>query len=135
MITMKSYKGYVGQVVSLDPTTGLFHGRVSGMRDVITFEASDAAGLQREFEASVDDYLSWAKDDGFTPEKPASGVFQVRTGPAIHGRLNEIVAKSGAKLNTIATRVLAHGLELGLEDERVFEELRNHLRAPRTGRK
>ncbi len=61
------YKGYSG---TLDLDEGVLHGRVAGLRDVITFEGTTAAGIEQAFRDSVDDYLAFCAEDGKQPEKP-----------------------------------------------------------------
>ncbi len=60
--TMK-YKGYLG-TVELDAEQNLLHGTVCGIKDVIHYEAQNAADLQRAFHASVDDYLAFCAERG-----------------------------------------------------------------------
>ncbi len=51
------YKGYTGKV-EVDVKTGTLFGEVLNLRDVITFEADTVADIEREFHASVDEYLA-----------------------------------------------------------------------------
>lgn len=110
MIALKAHKGYAAEVLEMDLDTNLFHGRVLGLRDVLTFEAADPAGLQREFQATVDDYLAWAAEEGFSPEKPASGTFQVRTTSEIHRALLNEAKASKQKLNAVVNKYLARAI-------------------------
>ena len=55
------YKGYLGQV-TYDEEAKIFHGEVIGLRAVITFQADNAKDIEKEFHASVDDYLAWCKE-------------------------------------------------------------------------
>ncbi len=55
------YKGYHA-TVEFDESVGRLHGRVvnSGPYPIVTFEATDVEGIQREFQRSIDEYLeSW----------------------------------------------------------------------------
>ena len=65
-----TYKGYTGVVTDFEPETGMLYGHVVGLQGGITFVSDSGEGLVREFHASVDDYLEWAAEDGFEPEKP-----------------------------------------------------------------
>jgi predicted HicB family RNase H-like nuclease len=105
---MMQYKGYVG-VVEVDPEAGVIHGRVIGLRDMITFEVAGAADLRREFEASVDDYLAMCAEGGKSPEKPYSGRFLVRTTPEVHRRLALMALARGQSLNELVNRILGDG--------------------------
>ena len=55
---MLEYKGYFGTVEADD---GVFLGRVSGLRDVITFEGATFAEVEQAFRDSIDDYLAFSR--------------------------------------------------------------------------
>jgi predicted HicB family RNase H-like nuclease len=61
------YQGYMAQV-EFDDDAKLFHGRVVGLRDVITFQAERAEDLKHEFTVSIDEYLKWCAQRGEAPE-------------------------------------------------------------------
>lgn len=61
------YRGYSARVVR-DDETNVFHGRVHGIRDIVTFEADRAEEVEREFRISVDEYLAFCAEQGITPE-------------------------------------------------------------------
>ena len=95
---MMKYKDYVGKA-EFDDEAGILHGEVVNVRDVITFQATNVDDLQREFEASVDDYLEFCAELGEEPDKPFSGKFMTRVSPDLH-REAVIAAKlSGDSLN------------------------------------
>lgn len=52
------YKGFTG-VGQYDGDTGIYHGSVIGIRDVITFQSDVEASLEAEFILSVEDYLDF----------------------------------------------------------------------------
>lgn len=80
---MMEYKGYKA-LVELDDESGLLHGEVLNLRDVVTFEAESVAELREAFQDSVDDYIEFCRERGEEPEKPFSGRFVVRVDPALH---------------------------------------------------
>lgn len=63
------YKGYHGQV-SFEKEAKLLHGKVTGLKDVITFQATSVDELEQAFKDSVDEYLHFCKELGRVPEKP-----------------------------------------------------------------
>ena len=63
------YKGYTA-VFQYEPEERVYHGRVQGIRDIVTFEAPTLPELEREFRISVDTYLECCAEDGLTPETP-----------------------------------------------------------------
>src|ERR1043166_2625443 len=77
------YKGYVG-IFAYDEDADVLHGRVVGLRDVITFEGRSIDELKLALADSIEDYLDFCRDRGEEPEKPLSGKFVVRLEPALH---------------------------------------------------
>ncbi len=99
------YKGYIGSVeVSLED--GLLHGRVLRLRDMITFAGKTVESLQREFEASIDDYLAFCAERGEPPEKPLSAKLPFRTAPEHHRALAAAAQQSGKSINAWMEAVL-----------------------------
>ena len=77
------YKGYTGTVL-FDADDRIFHGRLMGITDVITFEGTSVNELEKDFRSAVDEYLKTCKKLGREPEKPFSGRFMVRVPPELH---------------------------------------------------
>ncbi|MDX8469230.1 type II toxin-antitoxin system HicB family antitoxin [Mesorhizobium sp. VK23B] len=75
---MKLYKGYPGSI-EFDEEDMVFHGRILGIRDIITFEAETAEELVKAFHDSVDDYLAVCKERGVDPQKPYLDKLALRT--------------------------------------------------------
>jgi predicted HicB family RNase H-like nuclease len=103
---MMRYKGYVG-VVEIDPDAEVIHGRVIGLRDVITFEGSSVPEARQAFHGSVDDYLEWCKSEGRAPEKPFSGKLLLRLEPALHRSLAQLAEARRTSINRLAIDALA----------------------------
>lgn len=114
---MKPYKGYTASI-TFDDEAFVFFGEVIGIRDVITFEASTAAELEQAFRDSVDDYLAWAREDGFAPEKPYSGKLAFRTTPEHHRIIAAAAARKAQSINQWMDETLAKAARETLEDGR-----------------
>lgn len=71
------YKGYKG-IIEYEEGDELLHGRVIGLKNIITFQGKSIKQLQKDFHESVDEYLNYCEEKGKTVEKPFSGVFTVR---------------------------------------------------------
>ncbi len=101
------YKNYQAEV-EVDESVGLLHGRVvnSGPYPIATFEAENVAGLRKEFELSVDEYLLSCEEDGVEPRKPFSGKLNVRLGSTLHRQVAAAAATDGVSLNSWIVRAL-----------------------------
>jgi predicted HicB family RNase H-like nuclease len=97
MTTMR-YKGYEADV-EYDEDAEIFHGEVTGVRDVITFQGKSVAELKRALADSIEDYLAFCKKRGEEPEKPFSGQFVVRTDPSLHKQVSTAARRAGVSLN------------------------------------
>ncbi len=103
---MLKYKGYIGHVV-YDDEARIFHGDVINMtRDGVTFQGRSVDEIEQAFRDSVDDYLDWAAEEGFEPEKPFSGKFVVRMGPDLHRDATIAARDAGLSLNAWVVQAL-----------------------------
>ncbi|MAT38709.1 MAG: hypothetical protein CL946_03800 [Ectothiorhodospiraceae bacterium] len=68
---MIEYQGYKGTYEYI-PKAKAFYGIVTGIKDVITFEARQADQVEAEFRESIEDYLQWCAELG---ERPCPPVF------------------------------------------------------------
>lgn len=102
---MMRYKGYIGKV-EYDSDAKLFHGDVIGLKDTITFQATNVEDLEREFKKSVDVYLDWCKELGEKPEKTFSGKLHIRMNPDLHAHLALEAARRGVSLNDLINEKL-----------------------------
>lgn len=59
---MMNYKGYIGNV-EYDDDAKIFSGTVINTKTVITFQGNSVDEIEKEFRASVDDYLEWCEQD------------------------------------------------------------------------
>jgi len=102
---MMEYKGYIGKA-EFDDEADIFHGEVLLTRGVVTFQGRTVDELKQSFRESVDDYLSFCKEQNISPEKPFSGKFVLRLTPEEH-RLAALAAKvDGKSLNAWAVEKL-----------------------------
>ena len=100
---MLEYQGYIG---TLEAEDGVFYGRVAGLRDVITFEGTTFAEVERAFQESIDDYLAFCAERGEPPDRPYSGRIPLRVSPETHRRAAMHAQSEGLSLNQwIAQRI------------------------------
>ena len=113
---MKPYKGYVG-AVEFDEDDRVFHGRVLGVRDLVTFEASTADELIAAFHDSVDDYLAFHAERGTEPDRPLSGNIALRLSPELHRKVVDAAGLRAKSVNQWIADTLgaaaAHEIESG----------------------
>ena len=102
---MIAYKGYQA-AVAFDHEADVFHGEVVGTRDVIFFEATSVEGLKKEFQFSIDDYLSMCAEQGQAPDKPYSGKIPLRISPQVHRAATVAAKAEGKSLNAWLSAVV-----------------------------
>ena len=105
MTNMMKYKGYIGHV-EYDDEAKIFHGKVVGLKDIITFQGKSVKELEQAFEDSVNDYLAFCKKRGEKPEKTFSGTFNLRIPPDLHAKLAFQARTMGVSLNNYVTEKL-----------------------------
>ncbi|MCL2644278.1 MAG: type II toxin-antitoxin system HicB family antitoxin [Betaproteobacteria bacterium] len=113
MNTVRRYKGYDG-TVEYDSERQVLRGKILFIHDLVTYESSSAEGIQKEFEAAVDDYVETCVSLGRKPQKPCSGQFSVRIPPVLHKKALERAAQEGLFLNDVVVRALDSYLDAGI---------------------
>src|SRR5690606_31992006 len=76
------------------------------INDLVTYEADSVQNLKSEFIAAVEDYLEFCKSQGLEPDKPFSGVFQVRVGSHLHKGVVQRATREGKSINEIVREAL-----------------------------
>lgn len=99
------YKGYVG-AVEFDDVGRVFHGKIIGIRDMVTFEGQSVDELETAFRESVDDYLEFCEQRNEAPDKPYSGKFVLRIEPSVHRAIASAAAREHKSINAWASSVL-----------------------------
>jgi predicted HicB family RNase H-like nuclease len=100
---MLKYRGYFGTIEADD---GVFVGRVTGLRDVITFKGTTFAEVEQAFRDSIEDYLAFCAERGESPDRSYSGKIPLRVSPETHRRAAMHAHAAGMSLNQwIANRI------------------------------
>ena len=94
-----SYKGYSGSVEFSDEDS-IFHGRIIGINDHITYDGCNVDELRKNFYDAVDEYLNICSEMGKEPEKAYKGSFNVRIAPTLHRDLAVYSESHGKTLNS-----------------------------------
>ena len=94
-----TYKGFIGEA-KIDEDEGIIYGRVINLsRDKISFEGKTVKEVEEDFRSAIDDYLEWAKEDGFDPEKSFRGDFMFRPGPELHKEIATAATVAHTSIN------------------------------------
>ena len=100
---MLEYRGYFG---TIEADNGVFVGRVTGLRDVITFEGTTFSQVEQAFRDSIEDYLAFCAERGESPDRSYSGKIPLRVSPEAHRRAAMHAHAAGMSLNQwIAQRI------------------------------
>ena len=110
------YKGYEA-IVAFDAEDRILHGRLLCTQDVVSFEADNVDGLEREFHEAVDGYLEQCAASGRQPDKAFSGKLVVRMTAMLHRSAYIEAAKAGVSLNAWITESLEAKVQQGRQKE------------------
>jgi predicted HicB family RNase H-like nuclease len=93
------YKGYTG-TIEYSKEDGLLHGKVLGIRGLISYEGNTGKELEADFIAAIDSYIADCKKDSVAPEKPFKGSFNVRISPKLHRKAALLAMEDRMSLNS-----------------------------------
>lgn len=102
---MMKHKGYIAEV-EFDEDAEIFFGTVLNTNDTITFQSENAHELRKEFEESVEDYLSFCAECDQAPEKPFSGRFMLRLSNDLHRKVYISAMRRKQSLNEFIRNTL-----------------------------
>ncbi len=93
-----TYKGYAARI-EFDAEDRIFFGRLTGIRDIVTFHGETVDELEAAFKEAVDHYLETCAKLGDEPNKPYSGKLTLRILPNVHAAIATAAETSGKSLN------------------------------------
>jgi len=99
------YKDYIGSV-TFSEEDAVFHGKVAGIKSLISFEGDSVDAIIEDFHNAVDEYLDYCAQNGKEPEKPFKGSFNVRIGADLHRRAAIAASARGVSLNTLVEEAI-----------------------------
>ncbi len=100
-----AYKGFIGSV-HFSAEDAVFHGKIEGITDLVTFEGQSVKELVRAFHEAVDDYLALCKETGKEPLKSCKGSFNVRVPSELHIIAMQQATGIGISLNQFVQKAL-----------------------------
>lgn len=110
MKDIMKYKSYYGSV-HFDDEELIFYGKIVFIRALVTYEATDAYGLRKAFEDSVDDYLQTCINQSIEPEVPFKGSLNVRLGPELHRRVAIAAEEHHSTINKFIMQTLSQAVK------------------------
>lgn len=93
-----NYKSFIGSV-HFSSDDKVFHGKIEGIDDLVSFEGDSVSEIIKAFHEAVDDYIKLCKEAGKQPLRSAKGSFNIRMSPELHRKTLEKAAQSGISLN------------------------------------
>lgn len=105
MKNILEYKGYHTKI-EFDSDALVVRGKIEGIKDLVNFESSDLALIEKEFHAAVDEYLEFCKEVGKKPDKEYKGTFNIRISPELHKELVLVALKNGDTLNATVEKAI-----------------------------
>ena len=100
-----TYKNFIGSV-HFSAEDKVFHGKIEGISDLITFEGQAVPELIKAFHEAVNDYLELCKEAGKEPERPFKGSFNVRIPSDLHRKAAKKATIMGISLNQLVQKAL-----------------------------
>jgi predicted HicB family RNase H-like nuclease len=122
------YKGYMGSV-RFSAEDEVFHGKIEGIDDLISFEGKSVVEIKKAFQEAADDYLEFCKEIGKEPEKSYKGSFNVRIPAELHKKAIESASMMGVSLNQLVQKAI----ESTVDSSRLLK-VRDGMAACRTKR-
>ena len=105
------YKNYVGSV-EFSEEDAVFHGKVMGIKSLISFEGDSVNSIINDFHTAVDVYLKYCAHNKKEPEKAFKGSFNVRIGSDLHRKAALTASARGVSLNTLVENAIQQAVNV-----------------------
>jgi predicted HicB family RNase H-like nuclease len=99
------YKDFIGSI-SFSSEDEVFHGKIEGIDDLVTFEGTSVEELKNAFQEAVDDYQETCEEIGKKPGKSYKGTFNVRIKPELHQKIAKKAIIKGYSMNQYIEKAL-----------------------------
>src|SRR4030067_2217341 len=100
-----TYKDFLGSV-HFSAEDKVFHGRIEGITDLVTFEGKNVDELIKAFHEAVDDYIALCKEAGKEPLRSCKGSFNVRVPSELHMKAIKQATILGISLNQLVQKAI-----------------------------
>ena len=99
------YKDFIGSV-HFSADDKVFHGKIEGITDLVTFEGKSVDELEKTFHEAVNDYITLCKEAGKEPLKSCRGSLNVRIPSELHIKAMKHAVKLGIPLNQLVQKAI-----------------------------
>ena len=103
------YKDYYASV-HFSAEDEVFHGKILGINDLVSFEGSSVRELKKSFHEAVEDYLETCRLAGKDPDKTYKGTFNVRIPTELHKEAAVYAATNNVSLNDFVNTAIHYAL-------------------------
>ncbi|MCK4922886.1 MAG: type II toxin-antitoxin system HicB family antitoxin [Bacteroidales bacterium] len=111
------YKGYTGSI-EFSREDDVLYGKALGIKGLISYEGKTGKELEIDFKEAIDIYLADCKNEGFIPEKPFKGSFNVRVSPKLHQKAALLAMENKMSLNNFITESIRERINKVTENRR-----------------
>lgn len=105
------YRDYTGSI-EFSEEDEIFHGKVIGIKALISFEGDSVKAITEDFHSAVDEYLEFCEKNGKQPERPFKGSFNVRIQPELHQKAAFAASARGISLNAFVEDAIRNNVSL-----------------------
>jgi predicted HicB family RNase H-like nuclease len=109
MSNVLEHRGYLGSV-EFSAEDQCLCGKVEFIDDLILFDGTTVADVERAFRDAVDAYLQSCASRGVEPNQPFKGSFNVRIGGDLHKQAAYEAKRRGVALNEFVIQAIRHAL-------------------------
>ena len=109
------YKGYTTKIM-YSAEDRVLYGKIEGIDDLVTFNASTIESIINEFHFAVEDYIELCKESGKEPQKAYSGTFNIRIKPELHKRLAVKAKENNRSINAEVETAIRQYVEDGEQE-------------------
>jgi len=99
------YKDYIGSL-EFSEEDAVFHGKVVGIKSMISFEGDSVQSITEDFHNAIDEYLEFCSENNIKPEKPFKGSFNVRISADLHRKAAFEASAQGVSLNAFVENAI-----------------------------
>ena len=89
----------------------VFHGKVLGINDLVTFEGKSVAELKKAFKEAIEDYLETCKNLQKNPDKVYKGSFNVRVPVKLHRAAALVASQKSISLNDFVKVAISYSIQ------------------------